>query len=179
MVSNNMDQPYMIFPRPSISKTPLRMANSLGLIDPGYRGELKVSVDNPSDDDYSVSAGSKLFQVVSFHGGPISIEIVSSHDPTERNEGGVGSIDVKISCTADSQNSINARDNEMNTALLTVPRIGIDVVGVISIYDFEYFTQNTIDSHILSCHEHAIEFIRLIIQRFGSNNVFIVNAAIK
>lgn len=30
---------YLLMPRSSISKTPLRMANSIGLIDGGYRGE--------------------------------------------------------------------------------------------------------------------------------------------
>ena len=38
-------------PRSSISKTPLRMSNSVGLIDGGYRGEIMASVDNISDDD--------------------------------------------------------------------------------------------------------------------------------
>ena len=31
---------YYLFPRSSISKTPLRMSNSIGLIDGGYRGEI-------------------------------------------------------------------------------------------------------------------------------------------
>ena len=31
---------YMLVPRSSISKTPLRMSNSIGIIDPSYRGEI-------------------------------------------------------------------------------------------------------------------------------------------
>ena len=43
----NLDSnPYLLIPRSSISKTPLRMSNSIGLIDAGYRGEIMASVDN-------------------------------------------------------------------------------------------------------------------------------------
>ena len=38
--------PYLLMPRSSISKTPLRLSNSIGLIDPGYRGEIIAVVDN-------------------------------------------------------------------------------------------------------------------------------------
>ena len=37
---------YYLFPRSSISKTPLRLSNSIGLIDGGYRGEIMASCDN-------------------------------------------------------------------------------------------------------------------------------------
>ena len=36
---------YFLLPRSSISKTPLRLANSIGLIDAGYRGNLKAAMD--------------------------------------------------------------------------------------------------------------------------------------
>ena len=36
-------------PRSSISKTPLRLANAVGLIDAGYRGEIMAAVDNIKD----------------------------------------------------------------------------------------------------------------------------------
>ena len=36
---------YYMYPRSSMSKTPLRMANSIGIIDSGYRGTLKVPLD--------------------------------------------------------------------------------------------------------------------------------------
>ena len=37
---------FLLLPRSSISKTPLRLSNSVGLIDAGYRGELQAPVDN-------------------------------------------------------------------------------------------------------------------------------------
>lgn len=36
---------YYLYPRSSISKTPLRMANSVGIIDSGYRGKIMAKVD--------------------------------------------------------------------------------------------------------------------------------------
>ena len=36
---------YFLMPRSSISKTPLRMSNSIGLIDGGYRGEIMACCD--------------------------------------------------------------------------------------------------------------------------------------
>ena len=47
---------YFLMSRSSISKTPLRLANAVGLIDAGYRGEIMAVVDNISDEE-SVSVG--------------------------------------------------------------------------------------------------------------------------
>lgn len=84
---------WLIFPRSSISKTPLRLANSIGLIDAGYRGEILAAVDNIRGEDYTVKAGDRLVQAVAFNGGPISLKIVESLDATSRGEGGFGSTD--------------------------------------------------------------------------------------
>ena len=53
---------YFLFPRSSISKTPLRMANSIGLIDAGYRGEIMAVCDNIKDYDFT-PGGSSLGSV--------------------------------------------------------------------------------------------------------------------
>ena len=51
----NLDaKSYFLMPRSSISKTPLRLANSVGLIDAGYRGEIMAAVDNIKDFAYEV-----------------------------------------------------------------------------------------------------------------------------
>jgi dUTP pyrophosphatase len=55
---------YFLFPRSSIGRTPLRLANSIGLIDSAYTGELSVYVDNIRDEDYTVKRGERLFQLV-------------------------------------------------------------------------------------------------------------------
>ena len=84
-------QPYYLMPRSSISKTPLRMSNSIGLIDGGYRGEIIGMVDNIKTEDYQVSAGDRLFQLVAMDGSPITFELVESLSETSRGAGGFGS----------------------------------------------------------------------------------------
>ena len=82
---------YYLMPRSSISKTPLRMANSIGLIDGGYRGEIMAVVDNIKDYAYTVGVGDRLFQLVSPVAGPISFTLTDSLSETTRGEGGFGS----------------------------------------------------------------------------------------
>ena len=82
---------YYLLPRSSISKTPLRLANSIGLIDAGYRGEIMAAVDNIKDYSYTVEKGQRLFQLVSATLEPISFSIVNSLSDTTRGTGGFGS----------------------------------------------------------------------------------------
>ena len=88
----NMNQkPYLLMPRSSISKTPLRLCNAIGLIDAGYRGEIMAAVDNIKQKSYEVEKGQRLFQLVSMDGGPIYFELVDVLSSSERGEGGFGS----------------------------------------------------------------------------------------
>jgi|TARA_B100001079_G_scaffold8104_1_gene6774 dUTP pyrophosphatase len=84
-------RPYFMMPRSSISKTPLRLANSIGLIDGGYRGELIAFCDNITSEPYTVEAGQRLFQVVAMDGAQLEIEIVSELSESSRGDGGFGS----------------------------------------------------------------------------------------
>ena len=88
----NLDQrPYLLMPRSSISKTPLRLCNSIGLIDAGYRGEIMAAVDNVKQEAYEIKPGQRLFQLVSMDGAPIYFELVDELTQTERGTGGFGS----------------------------------------------------------------------------------------
>ena len=82
---------YMLVPRSSICKTPLRMANSIGIIDAGYRGEIIAAVDNISKKSYTISPGERLFQLVHPTLYPINASLVDELSDTERGEGGFGS----------------------------------------------------------------------------------------
>ena len=73
---------YYLYPRSSISKTPLRMANSVGIIDAGYRGPIIVAVDNTSDEPYCIEAGQRLFQICSPTLQPITFELTNSLSET-------------------------------------------------------------------------------------------------
>ena len=82
---------YYLIPRSSISKTPLRMSNSIGLIDGGYRGEIMAMCDNIKDYDYLVNKGDRLFQIVACDSSIIEFSIVSSLADSTRGIGGFGS----------------------------------------------------------------------------------------
>ncbi len=82
---------YLLFPRSSISKTPLRLANSIGLIDWGYRGEIMAVCDNIKDYDFSISKGDRFFQIVSSDMSSIEFEIANELSETTRGSGGFGS----------------------------------------------------------------------------------------
>ena len=82
---------YFLFPRSSISKTPLRMSNSIGLIDGGYRGEIMAVCDNIKDTEFSIKKGDRLFQLVSPDLSNIEFKIVEKLSDSSRGEGGFGS----------------------------------------------------------------------------------------
>lgn len=93
--SNNY-YPYYLYPRSSISKTPLMMANSVGIIDKGYRGFIMAKVRNLGSVGYKVEEGTRLFQICSPDLSPIKVKMVSQLSTTSRGEGGFGSTGVGI-----------------------------------------------------------------------------------
>lgn len=84
-------KPYLLMARSSISKTPLRLSNSVGLIDAGYRGEIMAAVDNIKDYSYTVEKGQRLFQLVSINGEAIHFNLANTLSDTSRGDGGFGS----------------------------------------------------------------------------------------
>ena len=88
----NLDaKSYFLMPRSSLSKTPLRLANSVGLIDAGYRGEIMAAVDNIKDFEYEVKIGQRLFQIVAMDGSAIHFELSDNLSKTTRGTDGFGS----------------------------------------------------------------------------------------
>jgi dUTP pyrophosphatase len=85
---------YYLYPRSSISKTPLRMCNSVGIIDSGYRGHIIGMVDNVSDKDYEVKAGTRLFQICGPRLEPLKLGLVDKLSQTTRGTGGFGSTGI-------------------------------------------------------------------------------------
>ena len=84
-------RPYLLMPRSSIAKTPLRLCNSIGLIDGGYRGEIMAVVDNIKKQPYTIKPGQRLFQLVAMDGSPIHFTLVDKLSESTRGEGGFGS----------------------------------------------------------------------------------------
>ena len=84
---------YYSYPRSSISKTPLMLANSVGIIDSGYRGEIIGAFRNLSSSNYTIEKHSRLLQICAPDLRPIHVELVDEpfFNTTERGSGGFGS----------------------------------------------------------------------------------------
>ena len=80
-------------PRSSISNTPLMMCNSIGLVDAGYRGYIMAKVRNFSNDPYTITKGTRLFQLVPINNGRGWDKVIITPELSEsiRGEGGFGS----------------------------------------------------------------------------------------
>lgn len=85
------DSHFWLMPRSSIYKTGLLMANSTGVIDKSYRGELKAPVWSMTSSSVA-KKGERLFQIVAPDMGWIRhVRTVDSLPATERGAGGFGS----------------------------------------------------------------------------------------
>ena len=84
---------YYMYPRSSVSKTPLRLANSVGIIDSGYRGELVAAFDNTDRArDYHVKAGTRLVQLCTpTLSNQLSCKVVRELSSSSRGCGALGS----------------------------------------------------------------------------------------
>ena len=93
MIDNETDNNlgYYLYPRSSIYKTPLRLSNSVGIIDAGYRGNIMAAVDNLSDEPFQVQRGQRLFQITGRYLEAIELQLVESLSNTIRGGGGFGS----------------------------------------------------------------------------------------
>lgn len=82
----------LVFPRSSVSEKDLVLANSVGVIDSMYRGEVKVRFKRVGDmpfDTYFI--GDKVAQIIIIPYPHIRFEEVEELSTTERGEGGFGS----------------------------------------------------------------------------------------
>ena len=92
----NVPQAYYLCPRSSISKTPMRLSNSVGIIDRGYRGEIMAVVDviDHNKIPYELNAIDRHFQICHQSLNPFKVVIVNSKEElgiTNRGDGGFGS----------------------------------------------------------------------------------------
>jgi dUTP pyrophosphatase len=90
--------PYYLYPRSSLSKTLLIMANHLGIIDSGYRGSVIgafkwMPSPRTSAAHYAVESGTRLVQICHPSLCPIYVIAVNENDlsETSRGAGGFGS----------------------------------------------------------------------------------------
>lgn len=83
-----------IRPRSGMSlKTSMRVANTPGTIDAGYRGEICVIMENTGNLTYNIAKGDRVAQMVIMPVPMINWIETDELDDTDRGEGGFGSTD--------------------------------------------------------------------------------------
>ena len=93
MTRDGVDVSYYLYPRSSMAKTRLRLANSVGIIDAGYRGEIIAALDVMAD-SYEVTRHQRLVQICSPTLEPVRLVLVDTLEDlgfTARGAGGFGS----------------------------------------------------------------------------------------
>lgn len=84
-----------IFPRSGLAtKCGLTCANSVGVVDSDYRGELIVALHNQSREDATVRHKDRIAQLIVIPYIPVEFNIVDELTSTERSTGGFGSTGV-------------------------------------------------------------------------------------
>lgn len=81
----------LLIPRSSTWKTPLRMPNSVGVIDSDYRGEVCALLQNTSIFARTADIGERLVQGVIVPVPSVQIQEVEELSETSRGTGGFGS----------------------------------------------------------------------------------------
>ena len=84
--------PYYMYARSSVSKRGIMLANSVGIIDSGYRGTLMAAFFNTTDNPVTIGKGDRIVQVcmpgLDYN---FTVEVANSLEETERGAGGIGS----------------------------------------------------------------------------------------
>ena len=75
-------------------KNGMTVLNTPGTIDSDYRGEIKVILVNLGDEDFQVSKGDRIAQIIAAPVQRANLTEVESLDDTERGSGGFGSTGV-------------------------------------------------------------------------------------
>ena len=92
----DVDVTALIIPRSGLgSKHGIVLGNLVGLIDSDYQGELMVPAWNRSQEDFIISSGDRIAQMVMVPVIQASFNLVDDFEETERGVKGFGSSGVK------------------------------------------------------------------------------------
>lgn len=90
-----------LFPRSSVTKMTLDLANAVGVIDPDYRGEVIVKfkpapyyASRDEDEKYEYEVGDRVVQLVILPIPQVTFEETETLEVTKRAEGGFGSTNL-------------------------------------------------------------------------------------
>ena len=135
---NDLDFDILAFPRSSVSKYNLVLANCIGLIDADYRGEVLLRFKYIwQPEDYSIGKDKKIQGTVNYNKlynkgdkvcqlkvtkvENVEFVLVNELDSTNRGEGGFGSTDVKSTETVKQQMTNIADLYEKISGNITTP----------------------------------------------------------
>ncbi len=84
---------YYLYPRSSMSKMPIMLANHTGIIDSGYRGHILAAVRSLSQSELTIPQYTRLFQICSPNLCRVYVTLVEKEDLSSsvRGTGGFGS----------------------------------------------------------------------------------------
>lgn len=86
----------LVFARSGLAiKHGIALANSVGVIDSDYRGEIKVGLINQGAEDFVIEPGERIAQLVVMPVVQPSLVLSDSLSDTERGAGGFGSTGTK------------------------------------------------------------------------------------
>jgi len=82
----------LVLPRSGLAiKHGIACVNAPGLIDPNYRGELKVILINHGDEPWNAAAGDRIAQLLLVAFAAPALSLVDTLPDSERGAGGFGS----------------------------------------------------------------------------------------
>lgn len=87
---------FEVVPRSSLIKLGYILTNSVGIIDPNYRGTIKVSLTKINEDVPDIELPNKRLQLIprQFISNSFDIETCDALSETNRGDGGFGSSDI-------------------------------------------------------------------------------------
>lgn len=115
----------LIFPRSGLGvKHNVTLVNSVGVIDSGYRGEVKVDLINLGQEDITIHAGDRIAQAIVFELPKTKFikSFILNDSEDGRNTDGFGSTDkskneIKKNTTINNKQKINNKINKNSTTV--------------------------------------------------------------
>ena len=81
----------LLFPRSSVSKTSMALANSVGVVDSGYRGEIMLKYRNTNYPESIYRVGDRVGQLMIIAYPKVELIEAEELSSTDRGSGGFGS----------------------------------------------------------------------------------------
>lgn len=111
----------LIFPRSSVSNKDQHLANSVGVIDSGYRGEIKLRMKRtvnrgPEYLRKEYGEGERIAQLIIIPYPKIELQEVTELDSTERGDGGFGSTNGETKSTRGTASKAKVRKSRAKSA---------------------------------------------------------------